>query len=104
MSTAEDLVQSDQCSLQCTSWQRGNDMLHRQTVPGLQLVAASCYRWLCALMRACELLSAGLLRTGADKVLVFGGMAQEDMFLLPDMFELSISQRWWRQARPRAQC
>ena len=49
------------------------------------------------------LLTAGLLRTAADKVLMFGGMAQEDMFLLPDMFELTISQRWWRQARPRAQ-
>ena len=26
------------------------------------------------------------------------------MFRLSDMFELTISQRWWRQARPRAQC
>ncbi len=50
----------------------------------------------------CVLLSAGLLRTGAEKVLVFGGMAQDDMFLLPDMFELTISQHWWRQARPRS--
>ena len=34
---------------------------------------------------------------------MFGGMAQDDMFLLPDMFELTISQRWWRQARPISQ-
>ena len=34
---------------------------------------------------------------------MFGGMAQDDtgaMFRLSDMFELTISQRWWRQARP----
>ena len=50
--------------------------------------------------------AAGLLQPSADKVLVFGGMAQHVMgmmYLLPDMFELSISQRWWRQARPHPQ-
>ena len=36
-------------------------------------------------------------------MIVFGGMAHDAVgytILLPDMFELSISQRWWRQARP----
>ena len=48
-------------------------------------------------------MNAGLARPAPDRVVVFGGMALDDkgaMFRLSDMFELTISQRWWRQARP----
>ena len=51
------------------------------------------------------LLHAGLAQPDPDRVVVFGGMARDDKgatFRLSDMFELTISQRWWRQARPLA--
>ena len=46
---------------------------------------------------------AGLVQPEADRVIVFGGSALDNTGAasrLPDMFELSISQRWWRQAWP----
>lgn len=57
------------------------------------------------LLTSAVLLNAGLVQPDPDKVVVFGGMAQDDegaAFRLSDMFELTISQRWWRQARPLA--
>ncbi|KAK9825852.1 hypothetical protein WJX81_004094 [Elliptochloris bilobata] len=44
----------------------------------------------------------GLVQPEPDRVVIFGGMAHNacGIFLLGDMFELSVTQRWWRQVVP----